>query len=326
MEDAGISRPPDVSVVVPVLDGEKVINRALDSVFAQTYSNFEIIVVDDGSTDQTVSVVSQRACKQLRLIEHSKNRGAAAARNTGIAAAKGRWIAFLDCDDTWKQDKLARQVEVLGNADAGVMACATAFHLHKNGHRLTFGLNIESREISSRDLFWLHNLARFDPARKSGSFQGYRSLRQIILRLEDWDWLLRFAKRFDMVFAPLPLADIYVGAVSRPQDTSKIVEALDRIRDKHLSHLPVLANTQLRGSCWSKRQQCSIEPASRYQRLSILSRLYASIPSAIWHSFACSRALLERGRTRQPNEREHCRIQSRPIPLYRQPIWVRCGA
>src|SRR5689334_12185159 len=125
MEHSGNSNSPDVSVVIPVLDGEDVINRALDSVFAQTYSNFEIIVVDDGSTDQTVSLVSKKVCDQLRLIEHSENRGAAAARNTGIAAANGRWIAFLDCDDAWTEDKLARQIAALKIAGAGVMACAT---------------------------------------------------------------------------------------------------------------------------------------------------------------------------------------------------------
>jgi glycosyltransferase involved in cell wall biosynthesis len=248
MADTEISRPLDVSVVVPVLNGETVINRALDSVFAQTYSNFEIIVVDDGSTDQTVSAVSQRACKQLRLIKHSGNRGAAAARNTGIAAANGRWVAFLDCDDTWKQDKLARQVEALERAGAGVMACATGYYLHKNDHRLTFSLNMRPEKFRMEISFGCTIspgstlLVNRDVFRDVGTFdESFR-------RLEDWDWLLRFAKRFDMVFVPTPLADIYVGAVSRPQDIANIAEALDRMRDKHLPHLPKLANSRLRGS------------------------------------------------------------------------------
>ena len=86
---------PAVTVIVPVFNGKNTIERALDSVFAQTFTDFEIIVVDDGSTDLTVEAISLKYGEQLKIIEHRKNRGAAAARNTGIAAARGRWVAFL---------------------------------------------------------------------------------------------------------------------------------------------------------------------------------------------------------------------------------------
>src|SRR2546425_12408176 len=125
MEKTDTSSSLEVSVVIPVFNGEKSINRALKSVLSQTFSNLEIIVVDDGSTDQTINCVSQAPSDRLKLVKHDRNRGAAAARNTGIAAARGSLIAFLDADDAWRPDKLARQIKALGKADNRVMACAT---------------------------------------------------------------------------------------------------------------------------------------------------------------------------------------------------------
>jgi glycosyltransferase involved in cell wall biosynthesis len=104
---------PSISVVIPAYNRAKTINYCLDSVLAQTYSPLEVIVVDDCSTDNTVKVVM--GCKEpgIRCIVLEKNSGAQAARNRGIHAAKGDWIAFQDSDDEWHQEKLEKQVDVL---------------------------------------------------------------------------------------------------------------------------------------------------------------------------------------------------------------------
>ena len=85
---------PLISVVIPTYNRQNTITYCLKSVLAQTYKNFEILVVDDGSTDQTVPIVSEICDPRIRLIEAKKNGGAQAARNIGIKAAKGEWIAF----------------------------------------------------------------------------------------------------------------------------------------------------------------------------------------------------------------------------------------
>ena len=103
--------PYSISVVIPAYNAEKFINRAIDSVLAQTYQPDEIIVVDDGSTDDTVSVVSKYG-SQVKLIRQ-ENAGASAARNSGINAATCQWIAFLDSDDEWLPEKLQLQIELL---------------------------------------------------------------------------------------------------------------------------------------------------------------------------------------------------------------------
>jgi glycosyltransferase involved in cell wall biosynthesis len=97
-----------ISCIVPVFNGERFLQEALDSILAQTYAPLEVVVVDDGSTDGTAAVLAKYD-ESVRVFRKA-NAGPAAARNTGIAAARGEFIAFLDSDDIWHAEKLARQM------------------------------------------------------------------------------------------------------------------------------------------------------------------------------------------------------------------------
>jgi glycosyltransferase involved in cell wall biosynthesis len=103
---------PKVSVVIPVFNRRVTVRRAIESVLAQTCQDFEIIVVDDGSTDATAASVAALADHRITLIRHERNRGGSAARNTGIRASSGPYVAFLDSDDAWLPAKLERQLEM----------------------------------------------------------------------------------------------------------------------------------------------------------------------------------------------------------------------
>ena len=111
--------PPSVSVVLPVYNREHSIARAIRSVLDQTYRDLELIVVDDGSTDGTRDVVRQFA-PRLTLIEQ-EHAGAYAARNRGIARARGELIAFIDSDDAWLPEKLALQVPLMRREEVGLV-------------------------------------------------------------------------------------------------------------------------------------------------------------------------------------------------------------
>ena len=102
---------PLVSVIIPTYNRAALVAEALASVKAQTYRDYEIVVVDDGGTDGTWEVLS--GCREIRVLRHPHRRGVSAARNTGINAARGQWLAFLDSDDLWLPDKLARQMAYL---------------------------------------------------------------------------------------------------------------------------------------------------------------------------------------------------------------------
>ncbi|MDS0284546.1 glycosyltransferase family 2 protein [Haloarcula onubensis] len=112
-----------VSVVVPAYERADVVGRAIDSALAQTVADIEVLVVDDGSEDDTEAVVGEYADDRVRYLAHDTNRGVSAARNTGVAAATGEYVAFLDSDDEWLPRKLERQLAVLdGRGDGWVGA------------------------------------------------------------------------------------------------------------------------------------------------------------------------------------------------------------
>jgi glycosyltransferase involved in cell wall biosynthesis len=111
--------------VIPAYNSAATISRALSSTMAQTHLPDEIIVVDDGSTDNTRSIVSEWSCDRVKLISTQARRGAGGARNVGVAAASGDVVAFLDSDDEWLPAKLEKQLELLQSDNRlSFVACA----------------------------------------------------------------------------------------------------------------------------------------------------------------------------------------------------------
>ena len=122
-----MNEQPLVSVVIPNYNGERFVEKTLKSVLDQTYQYFEIIVVDDASTDASPSIIQGFADRdpRIRLIRLKKNGGVSNARNTGIREARGEYIALLDNDDLWTPDKLERQVKLAGEAE--IVYCSYDF-------------------------------------------------------------------------------------------------------------------------------------------------------------------------------------------------------
>src|SRR4051812_47543003 len=133
---------PLVSVIIPTYNRSMIVAEAIDSVLSQTYTNIELLVIDDGSTDDTMQVL-RRYGDKVRVITQD-NAGPAAARNRGIAAAQGELIAFLDSDDIWSRTKVERQVSLLLLAGTSVPCCLTNIRMQWN-----------DREITSFDNSWL---------------------------------------------------------------------------------------------------------------------------------------------------------------------------
>ena len=102
-----------VSIIMPSFNTAKFIEETIDSVLAQTYTNWELIIVDDCSTDNTDEVVAKYTDSRIRYLKNEKNSGAAVSRNRALREAKGRWIAFLDSDDLWTADKLEKQIRFM---------------------------------------------------------------------------------------------------------------------------------------------------------------------------------------------------------------------
>ena len=120
-----------ISIVTPVYNAASFIRQTIEMVKAQTYTDWELILVDDGSKDNSLEVIEaylkEMPDERIRLIKKRKNEGAALTRNRGIQEARGRYIAFLDADDVWLKHKLQRQMEFMKEKDAGFVFSAYEF-------------------------------------------------------------------------------------------------------------------------------------------------------------------------------------------------------
>lgn len=126
---------PVVSVVMPAYNAEKYVEAAMRSVMAQTFQDFELLVVDDCSKDRTAEIVQRLAGEDSRVVflRNPKNSGVAATRNYAVSLAKGEWVAFLDSDDMWREDKLEKQLDLLQRHPNGVLSYTASAFMDQDG-------------------------------------------------------------------------------------------------------------------------------------------------------------------------------------------------
>jgi len=187
-----MSGKPVVSVVIPTYNREQQTIAAIDSVLAQTYGNVDIIVVDDGSTDDSGQAIQRfirektNGCREI-LFVRQPNQGASVARNTGIANAKGEYIAFLDSDDSWDAEKLEYQMQALERFKDECGVCFTdarlvnnagmdtsSFQVHGRNYKESMGIDRDAMKSLAESFsgFWISSLlVRADLARQIGGFR-----------------------------------------------------------------------------------------------------------------------------------------------------------
>lgn len=209
---------PSVSVVLPTHNRARTLRRAIDSVLDQTYSDLEVIVVDDASEDHTKQVVEGIPDPRVRYLHHEINRGAPAARNTGIYSARGTYVAFQDSDDAWQPDKLTKQMAVVGLADHAdeVVYCGM---LRQEGGVDRY---IPDRAVAQRDGDILRPLLFSNFVGTPTLLVPCSLLRNIggfdetLGRFQDWDLAIRLAEiaRFRLVDEPLVVAHDTPGNIS----------------------------------------------------------------------------------------------------------------
>lgn len=141
-----------ISVIIPTYNRCDKLQKSIDSVLRQTYSNIEVLIVDDGSTDNTENLVCNISDKRVRYIKLEKNQGVANARNEGVLHATSELIAFHDSDDLWRPEKLEKQMEYWKNHPKFAMVyCAYQYHNEKKEINRRFPS--EDREGVEGDIF-----------------------------------------------------------------------------------------------------------------------------------------------------------------------------
>ncbi len=206
-----------VSVVIPAYNAERTIHDTIESVLAQTYREIEVIVVDDGSTDDTAREVAAFA-DRTRYV-HQTNAGAAAARNSGIAIARGDYLALLDADDLWLPEKLERQLAFLAvHPEVGAVQCGARFV-----DRALRTLEIRRcRHVA--DPLWEVLHFRNLPAFLSALLMRRSCLERVgpfdtsLVILEEWDMAIKTARSCGLAGLPEPLVLYRVHRANRSRD------------------------------------------------------------------------------------------------------------
>jgi glycosyltransferase involved in cell wall biosynthesis len=261
-----MTHSPLISVVVPAYNTRGTIAETLDSVLAQTFTDYEVVVVDDGSPDDVADFVAQ-TYPQVRLVRQ-ENRGLAGARNTGLQEARGVFVAFLDSDDVWLPEKLARQAEqIRAHTEAKVFYSDCWFwrdgkrtgrwselHRHADG---AIARQLVQREVM---LPVLTVVARREAVLEVGGFD--ESLREV----EDYDLWLRLAvtgSRFVYLDEPTALYRLSAGQMSG--NVLKMAQTQLRVYQKLAGVLPV--GSELAGEVRAQIKTFRLEVLHQRRRL-----------------------------------------------------------
>lgn len=213
MARAGPSSPmPRVSVVLPTYNRAAFLKRSIGSVLGQSCRDLELIVVDDGSTDDTERLVAGYVDDRVRYIRRDSNRGAGAARNTGIALAKGRYIAFQDSDDEWLPSKLERQLAVLDKSPADVGVAYSSFWRVDGPSRVLIPPADAAAPVDGdihRTLLNENFVGVPVVLIKAECFSDGRAFNETLAMFEDWELWLRLSRSYRFRYIPEPLAVSY---------------------------------------------------------------------------------------------------------------------
>lgn len=217
-----------VSVIIPTYNRADKIKPAVESVLNQTYTDFELIVVDDGSTDNTSEVIESIEDSRIRYV-HQENAGACAARNNGINYAKGEYIAFHDSDDIWHKDKLEKQMNALLQNNADIVCC----RLNKKYSDGTVKLKPEKiKQGIMKPVTNLFGIGTQTIVAKKEVFDSYKFDKDFPC-FQECELLYRITKQYSLYCLDEGLVDYFVGADSISSDHTKKYTACKLFLQKH---------------------------------------------------------------------------------------------
>ena len=232
--------PGMVSVIIPTHNREQTIKRSILSVLNQSYNNIEVILVDDGSNDNTVNVIHSINDSRVRVIVLDSNNGACRARNIGVANSRGEWIAFQDSDDEWLPEKIEKQLSFMESGNYDFSFCQ-GYLILLNGQRIK---SPKDSYGTMADRNWYHVLMTDFPV----STQKFMCRRKVLKKIgfdeelcksQDKDFALQVAHDFKVGYLAEPLVNIYATPQSITYSTNqeKRFYSTKRIVDKHLNEI-----------------------------------------------------------------------------------------
>jgi len=231
---------PKISVLIPVYNGAKFLNESILSVLRQTFTDFEIVVVDDGSTDQTKNIVEEISALFPNKIHYSyqDNQGVSLARNAAINLSQGRFLAFLDSDDYWLPNHLEEQIKVIeNNIDIGLVH-SNISQISEDGKFIKIpqrkkqylsGSIFEYLFLRKANIACSTSLFRKDCCEAIGLFDPFLTK----LGCEDRDYWLRIAQRFKIVYIDKVLTSYRINSQGMSKNIDNMFKARLYIVDKY---------------------------------------------------------------------------------------------
>ena len=242
MPDANLK--PRVSIVLPVYNAERTLAATLDSVWAQTFGDFELLVVNDGSTDGTGALLAGQSDPRLQVID-GRHGGASASRNRGVAQARGELVAFLDGDDLWTADKLARQVAALAATPEAALVYSWTDLIDESGRVIQRGSHVVANGrvyplLASRNFLDCGStpLVRRSALLAAGPFD------ESLQGGEDWDIWLRLAAEHAFVCVPAVQVHYRVHGSSAVSKVEQQVRDVRIVIARAVARLPASAERE----------------------------------------------------------------------------------
>ncbi len=226
-----MSKSVKVSVVIPTYNSAEYLSEAIDSVLSQSYDNWEILIVDDGSTDNTRDII-KKYDNSIKYY-YKKNEGVSKARNFGIEKAQGKYVAFLDSDDYWEVDKLERQVASLENENISGRACYSSFTLFEGGFNIVGVRKSERYSSALEDLMLQCNVVGTPSTVivERSLFDNVGGFDPALSLCADWEMWIRLATVTEFIYIEEPLikyrlheSNMSNNATLLEEDTLKLLE------------------------------------------------------------------------------------------------------
>ena len=236
---------PRVSVIVPTYNAAATIREALASVAAQTFTDFEVIVIDDASTDQTPRILEDEFAGRpgVHVLLQARNQGPAAARNAGMAQACGRWVAFLDGDDAWLPDRLAVQIGLAGEHPEVALWCGAVMPLV--GGRVPSvadnATTLPMRELPLKEFAFHNAVATSTVLVKREALLAVGGFDPQFRGPEDYDLWMRVASQQRLMRIERPLSRYRLVPGSLSMDDRKFLPQVLRVLDKAFGNGGALA-------------------------------------------------------------------------------------
>lgn len=234
-----------VSVILPVYNRQNTIKRAIDSVLSQSYAALELIVIDDASTDNTVSIVNSYEDSRINLICLKERGGANRARNVGISRSKGEFIAFQDSDDEWCGNKLAVQTAFM--QEHGFLACFSPYYLHDNENIYIVPSDYQSNKMyhnNLADVLRCYNIVGTPTLifkRQVLSLLGGMVFDETLPRFQEYELMLRLVQILDIGYVEEPLVNAYRLTQNISTNWKSLYDAVIKILKKHKDFLDIKA-------------------------------------------------------------------------------------